>query len=306
MTSLQEIKSWPQWVGYKLVPKENGKMDKKPRDPYTGYNASSINPKTWSDAKTAWTAKHRYGWDGIGFVFTIESGIVGVDLDDCFHYPEQDETKRLKPWARDIVQCLNSYTELSPSENGLHVLCRGTIPHSITKNKIGFEMYNEARYFTVTGREFGSTAIGICHDIEARNTELQALHAVYADEPQTNLPTVNNQYNQKQLDKSEVIKALDTIPIHQDYLDWLRCLMAIHDAYPNSEGVQIVEAWSPGKRGEVANKFRSFDRTSKSGVTIGTLFHIAKQHGYSPPPPIKSKANGRKTHIDKVSRLMAV
>lgn len=293
---LQDLKQLPQWVGHK---------DKIPKNPNTGHNASSTNPETWANAAQAWRAKQRNGWDGIGFVFTIESGIVGVDLDDCFHYPEDDGIKRLKPWARDVVQCLNSYTELSPSGNGLHILCIGEIPYSITKNKIGFEMYNEARYFTVTGREYGA-GTG-CYEIAERQKELTALHVTFADDP-INKPLPKVQGQNEAISKIEVEKALAVLPVHQDYNDWLRCLMAVHDAFPDSDGVAMIEAWSPGHRGEVANKFRSFDRTAKDGVTIASLFHLAKRHGYQPPMQPKPTINGkmRRGHVDKTRRLMAV
>lgn len=96
---------------------------------------------------------------------------------------------------------------------------------------------------------------------------------------------------------------LSALPMHMDYLDWLRVLMAVHDVYPGSDGVALVEAWSPGHRGEVAAKFRSFDRTAKEGVSIGTLVHMAKQYGYKAAvqktrPPQYKQANN-------ISRLMA-
>ena len=162
-----DLKLLRQWVGYKLVPKQNGKIDKVPKDPHTGRSASSIDPSTWGTAAQTWAAKRRYGFDGIGFVFTIDTGIVGTDLDCCFER-SVNGVRHFKPWARDVVQCLDSYTEYSPSRNGVHVLTRGEIPYSITKNKIGFEMYNEARFFTVTGAMIGDVL-----EIRERPTELQ-------------------------------------------------------------------------------------------------------------------------------------
>jgi Ca2+-binding EF-hand superfamily protein len=51
--------------------------------------------------------------------------------------------------------------------------------------------------------------------------------------------------------------------------------------------VRLIENWSPGKRGEVRRKFASFDRTAKGGIGIGTLFHIAKEHGWKPPQQVQ-------------------
>ena len=73
---------------------------------------------------------------------------------------------------------LNSYTELSPSGNGLHILACGSIPHSV--KTAGFEMYNELRYFTVTGRVYGEPL-----HIEDRGIGLNALYAAYENTSQT-------------------------------------------------------------------------------------------------------------------------
>lgn len=78
----------------------------------------------------------------------------------------------------------------------------------------------------------------------------------------------------------ELGEALSYIPKHQDYDDWLDCLMAVHSVYPGPEGVALIESWSPGYQGEVASKFRSFSPDGKIGV--GTLFYLAKQHGWKP------------------------
>ncbi len=116
--TLADLKLLPQWVGYTAA--------KVPMNPHNGRAAASNNPDTWGTAAQAWAAKKRHNWAGVGYVFTIAAGVVGVDLDDCF-----DADGRLSDEARQIVQMLNSYTERSPSGTGLHILARGSIPHSI-------------------------------------------------------------------------------------------------------------------------------------------------------------------------------
>lgn len=257
--AMSELKSIPQWVGH---------QNKIPKNPYNGRNAQTNNPVTWSNIETAWSAKSRYGWDGVGFVFTISAGIVGIDLDDCF---ELDGN--FKPWARDVAQCLDSYTEYSPSGKGLHIYCRGEIQGSINRSTAGFEMYNELRYFTVTGRAYGNNN----KPIAERTKELQALYVVFSD----NQPVIKKESSfTASPNLADVKKAIQYIPPHGDYYDWLKVLMAVHDADPGSEGIAICESWSPGYKGEIERKFESFDRTSKNGVTVATLFHMAKENGY--------------------------
>lgn len=276
MMTLADLKALPQWVGYTAK--------KIPMCPHTGGAASSNNPDTWGTAAQAWTAKKRYGWAGIGYVFTIGAGVIGVDLDDCF-----DDAGRLSDDARQIVQMLNSYTERSPSGKGLHILACGSIPHSVKKP--GFEMYNELRYFTVTGNQYGASEFS-CNDIADRQGQLDAIFAVYDDFNERSIPIQPRPATAQTTDEAEIAKALAVIPARGDYnADWLPILMAVHDALPDDRGVALVESWSPGYPGEVARKFRSFDRTAKGGITVATLFGIAKRYGYQPPV----RSNGART-----------
>jgi hypothetical protein len=79
---------------------------------------------------------------------------------------------------------------------------------------------------------------------------------------------------------AELRAMLAGIPQRLSYDEWLHVLMAVHEAYPGPEGVALCEDWSPGYDGEIGKKFASFKRT---GVGIGTLVHLAKQHGWRPP-----------------------
>lgn len=101
-------------------------------------------------------------------------------------------------------------------------------------------------------------------------------------------------------DDEKVTAALRHIPIKQSYLDWLKICMAVHSAYPNQKGVSLLESWSPGYDGEIADKFNSFDRTKSDGVTIRTLYKIAIDHGWKPPSNggYKSKTNRTKMRDD--------
>ena len=64
------------------------------------------------------------GYGGIGFVFTSGDDLCGVDLDRCLN-PEIGEMESL---AQEIIEALDSYTEVSPSGTGVHVLLRGELP----------------------------------------------------------------------------------------------------------------------------------------------------------------------------------
>lgn len=105
----------------------------------------SNNPDTWSDFATAVRASRNYS--SIGFMFS-GSGYFGVDLDDCL--PETEGYLRGdKNFISDFVDGLGSYTELSQSCHGLHIICRGSLPEG-ARRKGKFEMYDKGCYFIMT------------------------------------------------------------------------------------------------------------------------------------------------------------
>jgi len=119
-----EMRQLDYWVVHK---------NKIPYDAKTGQPAKSNDDTTWTDFNTALNMARSDGFDGVGFMF--KPPYIGVDLD--------------KTMDLTIPMKLNSYTEYSPSGNGIHVICRGEIPRSIKKP--GLEIYDGLRYFTVTG-----------------------------------------------------------------------------------------------------------------------------------------------------------
>jgi putative DNA primase/helicase len=117
--------------------------------PYCAFKptqkASSTDPATWCDFDTARDAIQRGKLPLLGFV--LGQGYVGVDLDKCRH----PETGVIEAWALEIVEQLNSYTEISMSGTGVHVICRGELPKG-GRREGRIEMYDSARYFVMTGQ----------------------------------------------------------------------------------------------------------------------------------------------------------
>ena len=68
------------------------------------------------------------------------------------------------------------------------------------------------------------------------------------------------------------------IDVYVETEDGEMCIRDSHSAMPDERGVELAESWSPGKRGEIAAKFRSFDESGSDGITVGTLFHLSLIH----------------------------
>ncbi|MCI6141288.1 MAG: phage/plasmid primase, P4 family [Subdoligranulum variabile] len=137
----EELKAQKRWVCCTA--------DKLPINPANGNAASSTDPATWADYATAAGAVERRGCRGIGFV--LGNGWCGIDIDHCI----SPDTGDLLPEAQTIVDVMQSYTEISPSGTGLHILWRGQKAGTACRRQIapgvGLEMYDGGRYFTVTG-----------------------------------------------------------------------------------------------------------------------------------------------------------
>jgi putative DNA primase/helicase len=156
-----QLKAEPNWVlwGYEGKP---GEKPKKPPFTIDGRRASVSNPETWTtfpQALSAYTQHERY--EGLGFMLT--GGLTVVDLDHCL-----DRNGQLTPQAQWIVQAANSYSEISPSGEGLHIFLIGEVPGTARRRE-NKEMYDEARYITVTGIRLPNTPVQIRESQDAIN-----------------------------------------------------------------------------------------------------------------------------------------
>jgi primase-polymerase (primpol)-like protein len=151
----KELKSLPQWVCWRLEQdKRSGRDCKVPYSPKNSHRASPNNPATWGTLEEAINCAEKYLFSGIGFMFTAECGINGIDLDHCL------ESGNLNEIAADILAHLPpTYIEISPSGKGLHIFFKGTLTSGGNRNgKSGVEMYSVSRYFTVTGNKYPGSA----------------------------------------------------------------------------------------------------------------------------------------------------
>jgi putative DNA primase/helicase len=169
------LKALPRWVVWHYeeeVDEETGEVDwVKPPLRAGGGPASNTNPKTWATFPEALAAYERGGLDGIGFVLHRKEGetggLVGIYLDHCYDAANGANA----PWAWEIVKTLNTYTEVSPSGEGLRLFVFGDLPPAGRK-KGDYENYQAGRYVTITGQRLDGTP----PTIEHRQAELEAVH----------------------------------------------------------------------------------------------------------------------------------
>jgi KaiC/GvpD/RAD55 family RecA-like ATPase len=135
----EELKIKKQWVGWTKIAGR-----KVPLCPMTHRAAKSSDPNTWGSFNQAVESAETKKWSGVGFVFTRD--YVGIDLDHCI------ENSNINDYASGVLKKCFSYTEVSPSKTGIHIIAKGDIPRALKTDKI--EIYNTGRYFTMTGNIF--------------------------------------------------------------------------------------------------------------------------------------------------------
>ena len=181
----QEMKEHTAWVCWRLEDRK-GKATKVPYCAASGANASSTDPSTWSAfdaALAAWqrSQKMTRPYSGIGFVLSKDDPYVGVDLDHCI----DRETGEIREPFLSIIRRVDSYTEITPSGEGVRIIARGELPPSGRK-KGDVEMYDAGRFLTITGK-----VLGAARPVAERTEQIRAVHAEIfppADAPEAAAP----------------------------------------------------------------------------------------------------------------------
>ena len=142
-----ELMDTGRWCVWKYEQREGrAKPTKVPYDPRTGERAKSNDPSTFGTFQEAAAALWRGGYDGLGV--GVFDGLCAVDIDHCI-----TEDGIPSPLAVDIVSTMKSYTETSPSGQGIRIFFRAS----------GFS-YDKSRYYTMNAKQgleiyvFGATS----------------------------------------------------------------------------------------------------------------------------------------------------
>ena len=157
----EELRKLDSWIVWKYFTKPDGEITKPPFDYRTGRIAKNgIHTEKaympFDEAKEV-LASGKHNFDGIGLVLREGYGLVGYDADHCI-----DADGKIDPVVQSDIDALNSYTEISPSGEGIRIFVYGKKPGSKENNGEGFEMYDETstRYLTLTGNMIGeATAV---------------------------------------------------------------------------------------------------------------------------------------------------
>lgn len=173
----EKLKGYKNWVVRK---------GKTPINPVTGYGARANDQTTWASYETALDKVKKY--DGIGFELG-QSPFVGIDLDHHVIDGVPDD------FAKEILRQLNSYSEISPSGTGIHILVEAANVSAGFKNgKHNIEVYSDKRYLTVTGNVLSDYGGG---QVQERTAELMPIIERYETkkkEPVHRIAAIDSEY----------------------------------------------------------------------------------------------------------------
>ncbi|MDM7913248.1 MAG: hypothetical protein QUS09_09140, partial [Methanotrichaceae archaeon] len=192
---LKAQRIWTLWRGVPRTQRDGSiKITKPPLQP-SGEDAKSNDPNTWSSFEEVKQAYEKGGYDGIGIMTT--KPYVSYDQDHCIN-----SSGELNDTAREDLDDLNSYCEISPSGTGIRAFVKGKKPGSNCKRG-SFEMYDHARFMTITG-----------HTIDGYPTNIRenqdGINAVYArrfnSSQEGEKKTKPKAYNKADLTDNEIVE----------------------------------------------------------------------------------------------------
>ncbi len=157
------MKSYNQWCVWKYEDHGGPKPTKVPYSSRWASPVSVTNPNTWSDFASTLQAINSGEVSGAGFVLSEDDPYGFIDLDNAWQKNEagvfiHQDPQGVHDRQVKIYNAFDSYTERSPSGEGLHIIVRTPgAPNGRKRSSI--ELYTSARYMTMTGDVFKASPI---------------------------------------------------------------------------------------------------------------------------------------------------
>ena len=265
-----DLKKTPRWVLWRLVEvgdEGNKRWSKLPMQA-TGQAASSTNPATWTDfisVQDAYTSSPTR-FDGIGFVFSEDDNLVGIDLDDVY---DHQQGRFINAAMQQLADQVDGYMEVSPSGTGVKIFTRSQAFSAHTDHAIGFEAYSKGRYFTVTGHALSG----------AIPQEAQDLTSIIPERTMRATGDAFGDYTAP-LEDWDIARVEAELLDHYDdygYESWIKVGMIMHHQFGGD--IEACEAWdrwsSKGASyhtNACENKWRTFK--GKGGATLRSLIFL--------------------------------
>lgn len=180
----QDLATRQQWLLWKFEHKEG--HTKPGKIPYyvqggrrTGGQGDDRDRQRLATLAVVRRAYERGGWSGIGFAFLPDDGLIGIDIDGAIDPATGVVTDR----CANIIKACASFTEISPSGKGVHIIVQGTTETN-KSNDIGLEVFCGRQFFTFTANRYPDTVpevvaidAGVLKRLHATIDEAKAIRA---------------------------------------------------------------------------------------------------------------------------------
>lgn len=157
-----EMKAYRQWITWReehVSEVVNGetvwKKTKMPYNPLTARKASVTMPDNWVTFDEALEVFQQGHYSGIGFVLTADDPYVFIDFDKPKDFLSREDQLEILNRQQKIYDSFDSYSEVSPSGAGLHIICKAPNLES-GRRRGSIELYSSNRYMTMTGNVYGN------------------------------------------------------------------------------------------------------------------------------------------------------
>jgi hypothetical protein len=317
-----------KWLVWSPQRKPDGDFTKIPLNPNfapsgVGKKARSNSPDTLGSLELATQTYERFQsviqpetgmrLGGLGYV--NQGDFLAIDFDDCLTDGKPNAE------VAELVEELNSYTEISPSGNGLKILLE--IPDGLkvntTKKKLNFrglaeaEAWTQGKYTTLTGHLYAPHLNEIRRNDGAVRAFLAGIEKQGKDTPPPQTQTSSGGLyvpppTERDWTEAEVRQMLNHVSADVGNDDWVKIGMALKTWDPSERGRAVFVNWSA----TAPNRFDDRDANTRwnsfspqgngaGRVTMGTLVKLAKQGGFNagggknPPPEPKPQPDQEAT-----------
>lgn len=156
-----EMKAYRQWITWReehieetVKGEKVWKKTKIPYNPLIAKKASVTNPNDWVTFDEALAVFQQGHYTGVGFVLTANDPFVFIDFDKPKDFLSREDRLEMMERQQKIYDSFDSYSEVSPSGHGLHIICKAPNLES-GRRRGSIELYSSNRYMTMTGNVYG-------------------------------------------------------------------------------------------------------------------------------------------------------
>jgi len=317
-----------KWLVWSPQRKPDGDFTKIPLNPNfapngIGKKARSNSPDTLGSLELATQTYERFQdvvqpttgmrLGGLGYV--NQGDFLAIDFDDCLADGKPNAE------VAELVEELNSYTEISPSGKGLKILLE--IPDGVKvntkKENLNYrglaeaEAWTQGKYTTLTGHLYAPHLNEIRRNDGAVRAFLAGIEKQGKDTPPPQTQTSSGgiyapPLGERDWTEAEVRLMLNHVSADVGNDDWVRIGMALKTWDPGERGRAVFVNWSataPNRFDErdANTRWNSFSPQGNGAgrVSLGTLVHLAKQGGFNSggtktePPESKSEPDQEAT-----------